>query len=200
MERRGAVAHRDGVRSLGGFGETLLEFVATGALACDPAARQDIADSLDLLRSERWFAECNLFCHGDVGIPQGHDGRSIRVARLSQTNRPSWSCSAANNLGRMTARADDFDVAVVGGGIIGLATAHALLNARPTWSVAVLEKERRIAAHQSGRNSGVLHSGIYYRPGSLKARLAVAGRESMLDFCGEHGVPFEICGKLIIAL
>jgi L-2-hydroxyglutarate oxidase len=100
----------------------------------------------------------------------------------------------------MTARTDDFDVAVVGGGIIGLATAHALLNARPTWSVVVLEKERRIAAHQSGRNSGVLHSGIYYRPGSLKARLAVAGRESMVCFCSEHGVPFEICGKVIVAV
>jgi (S)-2-hydroxyglutarate dehydrogenase len=100
----------------------------------------------------------------------------------------------------MTARTDEFDVAVVGGGIIGLATAHALLNARPTWSVAVLEKERRIAAHQSGRNSGVLHSGIYYRPGSLKARLAVAGRESMVCFCTEHGVPFEICGKVIVAV
>jgi (S)-2-hydroxyglutarate dehydrogenase len=119
---------------------------------------------------------------------------------VSQTNRPSWSRSAANNLHRMTARTDVFDVAIVGGGIIGLATAHAILNARPTWSVVVLEKERRIAAHQSGRNSGVLHSGIYYRPGSLKARLAVAGRESMVCFCSEHGVPFEICGKLIVAV
>jgi L-2-hydroxyglutarate oxidase len=95
---------------------------------------------------------------------------------------------------------DDFDVAIVGGGIIGLATAHAVLEADPTWNVVVLEKERRVAAHQSGRNSGVLHSGIYYRPGSLKARLAVAGRASMLEFCREHGVPFERCGKLIIAL
>ena len=95
---------------------------------------------------------------------------------------------------------DDFDVAIVGGGIIGLATAHAVLEADSTLNVVILEKERRVAAHQSGRNSGVLHSGIYYRPGSLKARLAVAGRESMLNFCSKHGVPFEICGKLIIAL
>ena len=95
---------------------------------------------------------------------------------------------------------DDFDVAIVGGGIIGLATAHAVLEADPTLNVVVLEKERRVAAHQSGRNSGVLHSGIYYRPGSLKARLAVAGRESMVSFCTEHGAPFEICGKVIIAL
>ena len=94
---------------------------------------------------------------------------------------------------------NEFDVAIVGGGIIGLATAHAVLDAHPNRRVAVLEKERRIAAHQSGRNSGVLHSGVYYRPGSLKARLAVAGRQSMVCFCSEHGVPFEVCGKLILA-
>jgi (S)-2-hydroxyglutarate dehydrogenase len=94
---------------------------------------------------------------------------------------------------------NEFDVAIVGGGIIGLATAHAVLDAHPDSRVAVLEKERRIAAHQSGRNSGVLHSGIYYRPGSLKARLAVAGRESMVCFCSEHGVPYEVCGKIIVA-
>jgi (S)-2-hydroxyglutarate dehydrogenase len=94
---------------------------------------------------------------------------------------------------------NEFDVAIVGGGIIGLATAHAVLDAHPDYRVAVLEKERRIAAHQSGRNSGVLHSGIYYRPGSLKARLAVAGRASMVCFCSEHGVPYEVCGKLIVA-
>jgi L-2-hydroxyglutarate oxidase len=94
---------------------------------------------------------------------------------------------------------NEFDVAIVGGGIIGLATAYAVLDAHPDYRVAVLEKERRIASHQSGRNSGVLHSGIYYRPGSLKARLAVAGRASMVCFCSEHGVPFEVCGKLIVA-
>jgi (S)-2-hydroxyglutarate dehydrogenase len=94
---------------------------------------------------------------------------------------------------------NDFDVAIVGGGIIGLATAHAVLDAHPNCRVVVVEKERRIAAHQSGRNSGVLHSGIYYRPGSLKARLAIAGRESMVCFCSDHGVPFEVCGKLIVA-
>src|SRR6266516_2639289 len=94
---------------------------------------------------------------------------------------------------------DDFDIAIVGGGIIGLATAHAVLDADPTRSIVILEKERHLAAHQSGRNSGVLHSGIYYRPGSLKARLAVAGRSAMVCFCSENGVPFEICGKVIVA-
>jgi L-2-hydroxyglutarate oxidase len=94
----------------------------------------------------------------------------------------------------------DADVAIVGGGIIGLAAAHAILNTSPNRRVVILEKERRLAAHQSGRNSGVLHSGIYYRPGSLKARLATTGRAAMVSFCAEHGVPFEICGKLIVAV
>jgi (S)-2-hydroxyglutarate dehydrogenase len=94
----------------------------------------------------------------------------------------------------------DADVAIVGGGIIGLATAHAILSTNSACRVVVLEKERRVAAHQSGRNSGVLHSGIYYRPGSLKARLATTGRATMVSFCAEHGVPFEVCGKLVVAL
>ena len=94
---------------------------------------------------------------------------------------------------------DETDVAIVGGGIIGLATAYSLLNNQPTWNVVLVEKESRLAAHQSGRNSGVLHSGIYYRPGSLKAQLAVAGREAMICFCSEHGIPFDVCGKVIVA-
>src|SRR6266511_3445217 len=93
-----------------------------------------------------------------------------------------------------------FDVLVVGGGLVGLATAYRLLESDPGLSLGVVEREPRVAAHQSGRNSGVLHSGLYYRPGSLKARLAVAGRESMVCFCSEHGVPFEICGKVIVAV
>jgi L-2-hydroxyglutarate oxidase len=91
------------------------------------------------------------------------------------------------------------EVAVVGGGIIGLATAHALLERRPRTRLVLLEKEAHLAMHQSGRNSGVLHSGIYYRPGSLKARLAVAGRASMVRFCVEHGIRHEISGKVIVA-
>jgi (S)-2-hydroxyglutarate dehydrogenase len=110
---------------------------------------------------------------------------------------PFDPCTCAS---RKDAPVDDFDVAIVGGGIIGLATAHALLTARPTSRVVVLEKERRLALHQSGRNSGVLHSGIYYRPGSLKARLAVTGRALMVRFCSEHGIPAELCGKVIVAV
>jgi len=91
-----------------------------------------------------------------------------------------------------------WDVGIVGGGIVGLATARALA-ARPGTSVAVLEAEDRLAAHQSGRNSGVIHSGLYYRPGSLKARYCVEGREAMYRFCAEHGIRHERCGKVVVA-
>jgi L-2-hydroxyglutarate oxidase LhgO len=92
-----------------------------------------------------------------------------------------------------------YEVAVVGGGIVGLATAYQLLRQRPGVTVLVLEKEGSVGLHQTGHNSGVLHSGIYYKPGSLKARIAVRGRASMVRFCEEHGVPFELCGKVIVA-
>ncbi len=88
---------------------------------------------------------------------------------------------------------------VVGGGIIGLATAYKLLLAHPGRRVTVLEKERAVGRHQSGHNSGVLHAGLYYAPGSLKARLAVSGIRQMTAFCRDHDIPHEICGKLVVA-
>jgi L-2-hydroxyglutarate oxidase LhgO len=88
---------------------------------------------------------------------------------------------------------------VVGGGIIGLATAWRLGQRFPNASVTVLEKEQSVCRHQSGHNSGVLHSGLYYKPGSKKARLAVAGIRQMVDFCREHSIPHEICGKIVVA-
>jgi L-2-hydroxyglutarate oxidase len=91
-----------------------------------------------------------------------------------------------------------YAVAIVGGGIVGLATARALAG-RPGLSLVVLEAEDRLAAHQSGHNSGVIHSGLYYAPGSLKARTCVAGREAMYRFCAEHGIPHERCGKVVVA-
>ncbi|MFD8551061.1 L-2-hydroxyglutarate oxidase [Streptomyces fradiae] len=93
----------------------------------------------------------------------------------------------------------DCDVLVVGGGIIGLSTAYALSRAAPGTRVVVLEKEGGPARHQTGRNSGVIHSGIYYRPGSLKARFAVRGAAEMVKFCAEYGLPHRVTGKLIVA-
>jgi L-2-hydroxyglutarate oxidase len=92
---------------------------------------------------------------------------------------------------------DDF--CVVGGGIVGMATAMALLRARPGASVVVLEKELDAARHQTGHNSGVIHSGIYYEPGTLKAELCVRGARAMKEFCAEHGIPVIDCGKLVVA-
>jgi L-2-hydroxyglutarate oxidase len=94
---------------------------------------------------------------------------------------------------------DAFDVAVVGGGIVGLATAWALVADRPGLRLVILEKEARLASHQTGHNSGVIHSGIYYRPGSHKARLCVEGARLMKEFCAEHGIRVEPVGKVIVA-
>ncbi len=91
------------------------------------------------------------------------------------------------------------DLAIVGAGIIGLATAHRYMAKHPGQSVLILERESGFAHHQTGRNSGVLHSGIYYAPGSMKAKLAVAGRSAMVDFCQERGIDHEVCGKVIVA-
>ena len=93
-----------------------------------------------------------------------------------------------------------FDVAVVGGGIVGLATALRLTERRPDLRVAVLEKEPELATHQSGHNSGVLHAGLYYQPGSLKARLCREGKAAVEAFAETHDIPFERCGKLVVAL
>ncbi|MEE9125516.1 MAG: L-2-hydroxyglutarate oxidase, partial [Planctomycetota bacterium] len=92
------------------------------------------------------------------------------------------------------------DVLIVGGGILGLASAWQLQRRDPRLRVTVLEKEAAPGRHQSGHNSGVLHSGIYYRPDSLKARNCVAGRLAMVEFCQEHGVAHEVCGKVIVAV
>ena len=91
------------------------------------------------------------------------------------------------------------DVLVVGGGIVGLATAWKLQQARPQLKIGLLEKEQALGKHQTGNNSGVLHSGLYYKPGSAKAQLAVEGLQQMLEFCREYRIPHEQCGKIVIA-
>ena len=92
-----------------------------------------------------------------------------------------------------------YDYCIVGGGIVGLASAWRLLQRRPEVRLVVLEKEKDWACHQTGRNSGVIHSGIYYKPGSLKAKMCRQGNQQMLEFCQTHGLPYEICGKIIVA-
>ncbi|MBK8922222.1 MAG: L-2-hydroxyglutarate oxidase [Saprospirales bacterium] len=92
-----------------------------------------------------------------------------------------------------------YDILIVGGGIVGLAAAYQLLQRRPGLRLAVLEKEKEVAAHQSSRNSGVIHSGIYYRPGSLRALNCRRGYTLLLQFCAKEGLPFEVCGKIIVA-
>jgi L-2-hydroxyglutarate oxidase len=92
-----------------------------------------------------------------------------------------------------------YDLIVVGGGIVGLATAHRFQEARPKLKLLLLEKEARLAAHQTGNNSGVLHSGLYYQPGSAKAQCAVQGLQQMLAFCRTHGIAHEQCGKIVVA-
>jgi L-2-hydroxyglutarate oxidase len=92
-----------------------------------------------------------------------------------------------------------YDIAVIGGGIVGLSFALQATEKFPRLRVVVLEKEAGVARHQSGHNSGVIHSGVYYKAGSLKARLCVAGAREMVEFCSRHGIPHEVCGKLIVA-
>ena len=93
-----------------------------------------------------------------------------------------------------------FEVAIVGGGIVGLATAWQLTERYPHLRVLVLEKEAAVGEHQTGHNSGVLHSGIYYKPGTLRATNCRAGKLAMEEFCATQGVPYEICGKVIVAV
>src|ERR1700744_3896960 len=90
-------------------------------------------------------------------------------------------------------------IAVIGGGIVGLATAYRLLHRFPSTRLLLLKKESGPGRHQTGNNSGVLHCGLYYKPGSAKARLAVQGIRRMVDFCVQHSVPYELCGKIVVA-
>lgn len=90
-------------------------------------------------------------------------------------------------------------IAIIGGGIVGLATGYRLLERYPKTQLLLLEKESGPGRHQTGNNSGVLHSGLYYKPGSTKARLAVQGIRRMVEFCDQHSVPYDLCGKVVVA-
>src|SRR5438105_15602550 len=91
------------------------------------------------------------------------------------------------------------NIAIVGGGIVGLATAYCLTDRFPDARITLLEKEDAVGRHQTGHNSGVLHCGLYYKPGSTKARLAVSGIRQMVEFCHANAIPHEVCGKLVVA-
>ena len=93
-----------------------------------------------------------------------------------------------------------FDVIIIGGGIVGAATLYKIQKAYPTKRILLLEKEKGLADHQTGNNSGVIHSGIYYKPGSYKARFAKEGSRSMVEFCRQHSLKHDVCGKVIVAL
>jgi L-2-hydroxyglutarate oxidase len=92
-----------------------------------------------------------------------------------------------------------YDIVIIGGGIVGLASAYTILKNKPATRLLLLEKESRLARHQTGNNSGVIHSGIYYKPGSLKAKNCIDGYHMLLDFANENGIPYDLCGKIIVA-
>ncbi len=93
-----------------------------------------------------------------------------------------------------------YDTAIIGGGIVGLSVGMALVERTPDARIVVIEKEDHFAAHQTGHNSGVIHSGLYYKPGSYKARFAIEGSRLIPDFCEQHGIPYDICGKIVVAV
>ncbi|SPP79421.1 L-2-hydroxyglutarate dehydrogenase, mitochondrial [Drosophila guanche] len=118
-------------------------------------------------------------------------GAATTATAASQRSHKRWQSSSVS--------AGDYDLVVVGGGIVGAASAREILLRHPTLKVAILEKEPKLAFHQSGHNSGVIHAGIYYKPGTLKARLCVEGLNLAYKYLDEHKIPYKKCGKLIVA-
>lgn len=92
------------------------------------------------------------------------------------------------------------EIVIIGAGIVGVSTAYQLNKLQPNWKIKIIEKESQVASHQTGHNSGVIHSGIYYKPGSLKAQNCIRGYDFLIEFCRKKNIPFEICGKVIVAL
>ncbi|XP_030174917.1 L-2-hydroxyglutarate dehydrogenase, mitochondrial isoform X2 [Lynx canadensis] len=119
---------------------------------------------------------------------------------FSSAGRPAPGRSLPLCQGGRPASTRSFDVVVIGGGIVGLASARALILRHPALSIGVLEKEKDLAIHQTGHNSGVIHSGIYYKPESLKAKLCVQGAALIYEYCKQKGISYKQCGKLIVAV
>jgi 2-hydroxyglutarate dehydrogenase len=160
-----------------------------------------------------------LFCSAIVADTKsfrsrGHMSTALRVRRLccsltARKNLPNLLQHGSATSGLDSSRhlcsaaasnTVTCDVAVIGAGIVGLATARELLLRHPRCKVAVLDKEPVVGFHQTGHNSGVMHAGIYYKPDSLKAKLCVQGLELAYKYCDERGIPYEKCGKLIVAV
>jgi (S)-2-hydroxyglutarate dehydrogenase len=124
---------------------------------------------------------------------------------MPQLRRPAWAAPRAAVRcgtifdGALGMNSLTYDIAVIGGGVVGLSFAMQAAEQFPRLRVLVLEKEAGVARHQTGHNSGVIHSGVYYKPGSLKARLCVQGAREMVEFCSHYGIPHNVCGKLIVA-
>ena len=97
-------------------------------------------------------------------------------------------------------KSNNYDIVIVGGGILGLATAMELSSQNLRFIICLIEKEAELALHQTGHNSGVIHSGLYYRPGSLKAQNCVSGSKALKEFCDEHGVKYDLVGKVVVAV
>jgi (S)-2-hydroxyglutarate dehydrogenase len=141
-------------------------------------------------RSKPIATEAARHCRRLWRTRAGHRSNRVPIGQ-SRAKVPVASTIVSEN--------ERYDVVVVGGGILGLASARAIVDRWPRLRVAVLDKEMALGAHQTGRNSGVIHSGIYYKPGSLKSRLCKAGNEAMYRFCDAHDIANERCGKLIVA-
>lgn len=142
------------------------------------------------------------FARRHKGTEQAKDWASTAVVFPRFRLRSIGLASAeegAELRGRIDLSMETFDCVIIGGGIVGLAVAWTVLQKRPDARIAVLEKEDGWARHQTGRNSGVMHSGIYYKPGSLKAKLCREGNRRLKEFCEAHGIRYEICGKVIVA-
>ena len=162
--------------------------------------------SLDRTRGARFFifpSLRNVWRDGEGGarfdIPAaGYRWRGMDRGLLCAT--PGAAALKTRRPASTSAAMQKFDVAIIGAGIVGLATGYQLSRRYPHLRLVMLEKEGSVAQHQTGHNSGVLHSGIYYKPGSLKAINCRAGKAAIEAFCREEGVPFEICGKVIVAV
>ncbi|KAI0225872.1 L-2-hydroxyglutarate dehydrogenase, mitochondrial [Lamellibrachia satsuma] len=128
---------------------------------------------------------------------------SLRAkSRLLYAHDKVYGCVSSQRR-HFSARTDgvpEYDVVIIGTGIVGLGTAMEMINRYPNLKYAVLDKETKVAAHQSGNNSGVIHAGIYYLPGTLKAKLCVEGAALMVQYCDANKVPYKKCGKLIVAV